>query len=106
MYKTIIVDGSVLLDEDPSQTDTITIITRLANRDVSYAKQLTKVKERINRIEVVRTPPKLEGKITDPFGTTRWYKNGVLHRDGGKPAVIYSYGYQAWFEHGKYIKGK
>ena len=28
-------------------------------------------------------------------------KNGELHRDGDKPAVIYAYGYLGWFQNGE-----
>ena len=34
-------------------------------------------------------------------GTQTWYQHGKVHREGDKPAVIYSNGYQAWYQHGK-----
>lgn len=34
-------------------------------------------------------------------GTKRWYKNGKLHRDGDKPALIYTGG-KIWYKNGKF----
>lgn len=33
-------------------------------------------------------------------GKTRWYKDGVPHRDGG-PAIIGKDGYEAWIKNGE-----
>jgi len=34
-------------------------------------------------------------------GTQYWYKEGQLHRDHDKPAVIYANGTQEWYKEGK-----
>ena len=33
-----------------------------------------------------------------------WYQNDELHRDNGKPAVIYPNGSRSWFENGQFIR--
>ena len=41
----------------------------------------------------------------DEYGTTRYFKNGELHRDGDKPAVIWSEGIKEYWKNGvKYTK--
>lgn len=37
--------------------------------------------------------------IKCPFGSRKWYKNGVLHRKHG-PAVIYACGTREWYRNG------
>ncbi len=37
----------------------------------------------------------------DEFGTKYWYKNGELHRDNDKPAVIWADGSLTWYKNGK-----
>ena len=39
--------------------------------------------------------------IIFPDGGKKWYKNGVLHRDGDKPAVININGTKVWWKNGK-----
>jgi antitoxin component YwqK of YwqJK toxin-antitoxin module len=34
-------------------------------------------------------------------GTQFWYKNGVIHRDNDKPAIINSDGAQYWYQNGR-----
>ena len=41
------------------------------------------------------------GPVLDTYGTQRWFKDGVLHRDGGLPACQYANGDQSWFKDGK-----
>jgi hypothetical protein len=36
----------------------------------------------------------------------RWYQNGVLHRDGDRPAIIYGDGDKFWFIDGKQVKSE
>jgi hypothetical protein len=36
-----------------------------------------------------------------PYGSTRYYRNGQLHRDNDLPAVIYEDGQQRWFQFGE-----
>lgn len=40
-----------------------------------------------------------DGMVTDSFGTTRWYKNGELHRENG-PAYIDKNGTKVWYQNG------
>lgn len=42
----------------------------------------------------------INGKVTDSFGTIRWYKDGELHRDDG-PAVDRYDGVKIWYINGK-----
>jgi hypothetical protein len=44
-----------------------------------------------------------EYKVTiDDNGTERWYnKRDKLHRDGDKPAIVYTIGTQCWYVNGK-----
>jgi hypothetical protein len=37
-------------------------------------------------------------------GDKVWYKNGVIHRDNGLPAVIFSNGLRMWYQFGEIIK--
>ncbi len=39
-------------------------------------------------------------KVDGLDGRTRYYKDGVLHRDDG-PAIVGRDGYEAWFKDGK-----
>ncbi len=39
-------------------------------------------------------------------GAMRWYKNGLLHRDGDKPAVMYNNGSKEWYKNGELHRGK
>ena len=34
-------------------------------------------------------------------GNLRWYQHGKYHREGDKPAVIYSNGIQMWYKNGR-----
>ena len=34
-------------------------------------------------------------------GRREWYKNGLLHRDGDLPAIVWSDGSQQWYKEGK-----
>ena len=34
-------------------------------------------------------------------GTKRWYKNGQLHRDGDKPAIDWASGDKEWYKNGQ-----
>jgi hypothetical protein len=36
-----------------------------------------------------------------PDGSLHWFKNGLRHRDGDKPAVITTYGTLIWYKNGK-----
>ena len=40
-------------------------------------------------------------KEVDEYGTIRYYKDGKFHRDGDKPAVIYSDGTKFYYKNGK-----
>lgn len=40
-------------------------------------------------------------KQVDSEGNTRWYKNGVLHRDNDLPAVIYKENIREWYINGQ-----
>lgn len=40
-------------------------------------------------------------KVVDKSGNQYWFKNGKLHRDGDKPAVINIKGYRDWYQNGK-----
>ncbi len=45
--------------------------------------------------------------VIDEDGIKRWYnKDGNLHRDNDKPAVIHEDGYKEWFINGRYQKCK
>jgi hypothetical protein len=35
----------------------------------------------------------------------KWYRDGVLHRDGDLPAVMLNYGAMGWFDHGRLHRG-
>ena len=37
-------------------------------------------------------------------GTKEWYVNGELHREGGLPAVEWADGRKEWYVNGKYIR--
>jgi len=37
-------------------------------------------------------------------GDQCWYKNGELHRDGDKPAIVYVNGFKAWYKNGRLVK--
>ena len=39
--------------------------------------------------------------LVDKYGTKRWYKNGLLHREQDKPAIIYENGDKEWWINGK-----
>lgn len=44
-------------------------------------------------------------KTVDRNGTQSWYdEHGLLHRDNGLPAIIYTDGAKAWYKHGEFIK--
>lgn len=36
-----------------------------------------------------------------PDGTKLYYSNGLLHRDGGEPAIECPNGYKVWYDHGR-----
>ena len=36
------------------------------------------------------------------FGDKTWFKDGLVHREGGLPAVIYADGSKDWVEHGDF----
>lgn len=36
------------------------------------------------------------------FGDKTWFENGLVHREGGLPAVIYADGSKDWIEHGEF----
>jgi hypothetical protein len=38
--------------------------------------------------------------VVDEYGTQRWYRDGVLHREDG-PAVIWHDSYRFWYQDGK-----
>lgn len=38
---------------------------------------------------------------TDIYGNKRWFKDGLLHRDGDEPAIICANGTRYWYKHGK-----
>lgn len=40
-------------------------------------------------------------KVVDKYGNQTWYKNGQIHRDGDKPAVIYIDGSKLWLKNGE-----
>jgi hypothetical protein len=42
-----------------------------------------------------------QGKIADTKGTIRYYKDGLLHRDGDLPAVEHINGDKYWYQNGK-----
>jgi hypothetical protein len=44
-----------------------------------------------------------QGICSSKFGTDRWYKNGVWHREDG-PAIIWKNGDKAYYLNGKNIK--
>ena len=38
-------------------------------------------------------------------GTNWWYKNGHLHREGDKPAIVnVAANYRSWYKDGNFIK--
>lgn len=39
--------------------------------------------------------------VIDREGAQYWYKNGKFHREGDKPAIVYSDGKQLWFKNDK-----
>lgn len=39
---------------------------------------------------------------TDEGGNKTWYKNGLIHRDGGLPAIECVNGHRGWYEHGEF----
>ena len=39
--------------------------------------------------------------VVDLQATKKWYKNGELHRDNDKPAIIWSNGQKEWYKNGK-----
>jgi alpha-N-acetylglucosamine transferase len=41
------------------------------------------------------------GMYIDEYGNLLWYKDGLLHRDNDKLAVIYISGTQIWYRNGK-----
>ena len=43
----------------------------------------------------------LETIVVDVWGTQRWHQNGVLHRDGDRPAVIKVGGSKYWYQNGR-----
>lgn len=43
---------------------------------------------------------KKNGKVTDSFGTIRWYKDGELHREDG-PSYIDENGTKVWWLNGE-----
>lgn len=45
-------------------------------------------------------------KQVDSKGNTRWYKNGVLHRDNDLPAVIYKIKIREWWKNGQLHRDK
>jgi len=45
-------------------------------------------------------PHSCDGPAIINNGDQFWYKEGVLHRDGDQPAVIYANGDQEWFKEG------
>ena len=60
-----------------------------------------KVKESEEEVKVV-DKRKDTCSIFEFDGTQRFYKNGELHRDGDKPAVICANGEQHFYENGKF----
>jgi hypothetical protein len=44
---------------------------------------------------------KLNGLVVDEYGTKRWYKDDLLHRDGDLPAIEYANGDKEWWVEGK-----
>jgi len=53
---------------------------------------MTSIEEVFNRLK--EAPPEI-----DQYGTKRWFKNGLRHRDNG-PAVIWATGEEFWYENG------
>jgi len=41
-----------------------------------------------------------DNPIIDEYGTKSWYKHGLRHRDGDKPAAISSDGEYFWYQNG------
>jgi len=39
-----------------------------------------------------------------PLENLGWYKNGKLHRDNDKPAIIWNNGDMSWYINGKFIR--
>ena len=39
--------------------------------------------------------------VVGKYATQWWYRDGNLHRDGNKPAVIWSNGTQYWYRDGE-----
>ena len=46
-------------------------------------------------------PHSYEDRPVYTYGTSRWYKDGKLHRDGDLPAVICADGTQQWYKEGE-----
>lgn len=42
----------------------------------------------------------LDGLIIDKYGTKRWYKEGVLHREEDLPAIEYINRIKIWYKNG------
>ena len=41
-------------------------------------------------------------QVFDEDGNERWYRNGLRHRDGDKPAATWSNGDQSWYRNGRH----
>lgn len=52
--------------------------------------------------EIYRKSDGVTVKIEDD--NIEFLKNGVTHRDGGLPAIIYISGHRMWYENGKLVK--
>jgi hypothetical protein len=46
-------------------------------------------------------PKDFTGIVEDSHRSKFWYRKGVLHREDGGPAIIYSGGTRAWYQNGK-----
>ena len=42
--------------------------------------------------------------IVHANGSTKWYQDGRRHRDGGLPAAEYASGLRKWHDHGRLVR--
>jgi hypothetical protein len=61
---------------------------------------LIKKQETIEDLEYINNEL-ADGMYIDSNGDIYWYKNGKLHNENDKPAIIQNDGYKLWFKKGK-----
>ena len=88
------------------------------HRAINYAKNITNtIFIRINLARYIEITDHIEyfknGKLhhnedkpalIHADGTLKYYKNGRLHRDGDKPAVVHIDGYKEYWKNGNFIR--